>query len=813
MKNAVIGSLRVNLGIDSGQLNKGLQDATKQLDRVGKQMQSLGKSMAASLTAPLGRIGASILKTAATFEKEMANLSAVLRPTEVEFRLLAKRAEELNRTTKFTAAQAASGMEMLARNGLKTGQILGGAADATLHLAAAAGSELAPAADAITDIFVNFQGASENLKGVIDQVSGTLVSSKMDWEDYRLALGQAAGAAGPLGMSFEDMNAALAATAASFSSGVEAGTSLKGFLLKLAPSSKQSKENIKALGLEFWDAAGNMKPLAEIAQELQVKLGGLTKQSQTEVLGQLFGQRVIRTALRLMEEGAEGVERFKAAIATGDAEEMAAKRLDHLEGAVLMLKSAWEGLTIEIGKSGLMRWTRALVDALREMLLSLSQVSPQLLRFVTVFAGLTLVAGPLVIALGLVASALAAISLSITGVIAAFAAVSAAVALWGRDLEQIGRTFQVIHDDAKTWLVDKFGWVIDGATALIEKLLAAFRWLADKLGLTALAAALKSEFSATAQRLGHDLEMIKEIGSDAADYVDRAWRRAGASMQSVAEEARSTWSRMAEQMVLSFEPKFAIRLPILGDDTFDSAANSDAERLIKAMDRDAKSAREELMREGQQVFEATRKPAEALRIEFDRLNNLLREGAISFDTYTRAVADAQNEFSGLNQTAESVSESFGRSLEGMILDGKNWRDSLAGFMQDIARELIRTAALTPLMNALKGGITSGFSGGGFFSGLPGFANGGSFKVGGAGGIDSQLVAFRASPTETVSVSKPSQEGRGGVSVSVPITIDATGADAAELARVRGELTKLQTNLPGIVTQSIRKANNSNVKLG
>ena len=219
------------------------------------------------------------------------------------------------------------------------------------------------------------------------------------------------------------------------------------------------------------------------------------------------------------------------------------------------------------------------------------------------------------------------------------------------------------------------------------------------------------------------------------------------------------------------------------------------------------------MREGQQVFEATRKPAEALRIEFDRLNNLLREGAISFDTYTRAVADAQNEFSGLNQTAESVSESFGRSLEGMILDGKNWRDSLAGFMQDIARELIRTAALTPLMNALKGGITSGFSGGGFFSGLPGFANGGSFKVGGAGGIDSQLVAFRASPTETVSVSKPSQEGRGGVSVSVPITIDATGADAAELARVRGELTKLQTNLPGIVTQSIRKANNSNVKLG
>lgn len=809
MRNATIGSLRVNLGIDSAQFTKGLQDATKSLDRAGKQMQALGRSMAASLTAPLGLIGATILKTAADFEKEMSNLRAVLRPTEVEFRLLSKTAEELGRTTKFTAAEAASGMEMLARNGLKTSHILGGAADATLNLAAAAGSELAPAADAITDIFVNFQGAAQNMKGVIDQITGTLVSSKMGWEDYRLALGQAAGAAGPLGMSFEDMNAALAATAASFSSGVEAGTSLKGFLLKLAPSSKQSKENIRALGLEFWDAAGNMKPLAEIAQELQDKLGGLTKQSQTEILGQLFGQRVIRTALRLMEEGAEGVERFKAAIATGDAEQMAKDRLDNLAGAVVLLKSAWEGLSIAIGKSGLMQWARALVDSVTEIVRSMTQAHPALLRFITVFAGLTAVAGPLLIALGLVASALAAISLPITGVIAAFAAVSAAVALWGRDLEQIGRTigiiFQDIHDAAKEWLVSKFGWVIDGVTALVDRMIAAFRWLADKLGLTALAATLKSEFNATAQRLGNDFEMIKGMGVSASDTVADAWTRAGARMESVAQHAREGWSRMAEEMVLSFAPKYAIKPPILGDETFDSAANSDAERLIKAMDQKAKQAREEMLREGERVFEATRTPAEALRIEFDRLNMLLREGAISFDTYTRAVADAQNEFSGLNQTAENVSQSFGRSLEDMIIDGKNWRDSLAGFLQDIARELIRTAALTPLMNALKGGITSAFGGGGgLFSGLPGFANGGSFKVGGAGGIDSQLVAFRASPSETVSIDKPGQ-GRGGAP-SITVNIDASGADPAAIARLDNTVMGLKRDLPRIVVETVANSN-------
>lgn len=40
---------------------------------------------------------------------------------------------------------------------------------------------------------------------------------------------------------------------------------------------------------------------------------------------------------------------------------------------------------------------------------------------------------------------------------------------------------------------------------------------------------------------------------------------------------------------------------------------------------------------------------------------------------------------------------------------------------------------------------------------PGFAFGGDFTVGGAGGTDSQLVAFRATPGETVSVRTPTQE--------------------------------------------------------
>ncbi|PLU83526.1 hypothetical protein BMJ22_04060, partial [Sinorhizobium medicae] len=70
----------------------------------------------------------------------------------------------------------------------------------------------------------------------------------------------------------------------------------------------------------------------------------------------------------------------------------------------------------------------------------------------------------------------------------------------------------------------------------------------------------------------------------------------------------------------------------------------------------------------------------------------------------------------------------------------------------------------------------GGGGGGIFGligSLFGFANGGSFKVGGAGGADSQIVAFRASPNERVSVTKPGQETRHGapVAVQVGVTVD------------------------------------------
>ena len=72
----------------------------------------------------------------------------------------------------------------------------------------------------------------------------------------------------------------------------------------------------------------------------------------------------------------------------------------------------------------------------------------------------------------------------------------------------------------------------------------------------------------------------------------------------------------------------------------------------------------------------------------------------------------------------------------------------------------------------------------------GFRTGGSMTVGGSGGADSQLVAFRATPGEKVHVNTPAQAraleegGSGEVTVNSPISVAVVGTKEAALAAMR-----------------------------
>lgn len=119
-------------------------------------------------------------------------------------------------------------------------------------------------------------------------------------------------------------------------------------------------------------------------------------------------------------------------------------------------------------------------------------------------------------------------------------------------------------------------------------------------------------------------------------------------------------------------------------------------------------------------------------------------------------SDVNSALSDFESIGQSLGQSLGSAFAGLIDGSKEFKDVLKDLGKTIASTLANDS-LKMLMSGL--GLSSGASGGGFLGSLfssilPGFANGGSITPGGAGGIDSQVVAFRKSPTEQVDIYDP-----------------------------------------------------------
>lgn len=151
----------------------------------------------------------------------------------------------------------------------------------------------------------------------------------------------------------------------------------------------------------------------------------------------------------------------------------------------------------------------------------------------------------------------------------------------------------------------------------------------------------------------------------------------------------------------------------------------------------------------------------------------------------------QSKLDKTKDTARDLGLVFQSAFEDAIVAGNSFRDVLKGLLQDIIRLAIRKLFTEPLVEGIGGflkqlGAGSGEGIGGLLSsgfswlkGIIGFANGGSFTVGGQGGTDSQLVAFRATPGERVTVGHGNAGGGGGVMVVVNNHVAGASATASE----------------------------------
>lgn len=290
------------------------------------------------------------------FEKSLSGVAAVSGATTAEMETLRNKALQLGADTAFTSSEAASAMEELVKAGVPVAGVLGGAADATVALAAAGGVALPEAASIAANAMNQFKLSASDLPGIADQIAGAANASAIDVSDFGLSMSQAGAVANLVGLSFDDTALAITAMGNAGIKGSDAGTSLKTFLMNLEPSTAKASTRMKELGIitdeagnRFFDSAGNVKSMAEISDVLSEALRGQTKEQQLATLSALFGSDAIRAASVVADGGSAKFDKLAESIGKVGADEVAAKRLDNLDGDLQQLGGSIETLEIKSG--------------------------------------------------------------------------------------------------------------------------------------------------------------------------------------------------------------------------------------------------------------------------------------------------------------------------------------------------------------------------------------------------------------------------------------------------------------------------------
>lgn len=324
-----------------------LRTAAARLKSFGSATQNVGKSMiAAGLTAGAPIIGSAMLF--AGFDQGMQNVAAKSGATAEQMQALRAKAKELGATTSFSATEAAQGMEMLAQAGLNADQILGGIGP-MLKLAAAGALDLGTAADIATNIATPFGIAADEIGRVADVLAVTATSSNTDVISLGESFKMVAPLAAATGNSLEEMAAALGVMANQGMKGTMAGTGLADMMKTMVEPA--AIEQFKKLGVETQDAAGNLRPVRDLMRDLNTKTSGMTQGERIGILQNVYGLH-LKTGLALMDN-MELYDQLaaKTTNAGGASDRMAATMLDSVKGSFLILKSAVEGVAIEIGEA------------------------------------------------------------------------------------------------------------------------------------------------------------------------------------------------------------------------------------------------------------------------------------------------------------------------------------------------------------------------------------------------------------------------------------------------------------------------------
>lgn len=321
----------------SKRFNRNAQEDARKTDevysRMGKTITGVAGRLAGFAGAGLS-LGA-IITTTREYGQALSDLSAITGATGTQLKTLDEAAQEMGRSTEYSATQAVEALKLMASAKpelLQTADGLTAATKSALTLAQAAGSTLPDATRTLALSLNQFGAGAQEADRYINVLAAGAKFGASEIVDTAAAIKNGGVAAAQAGVGFETLNAAIQVLAEREIKGGEAGTALRNVILALEK--------------------GTDKTLKPSVVGLSGALDNLSKKNlSTAQAVKLFGVENINAASVLVDNRSKLDALTQSLTGTQTAHEQAAIRVNNLNGDIMGLTSAFEGLIIKVGQS------------------------------------------------------------------------------------------------------------------------------------------------------------------------------------------------------------------------------------------------------------------------------------------------------------------------------------------------------------------------------------------------------------------------------------------------------------------------------
>ena len=350
---------------------------------------SLGKTIAGVVSAgAILKLGKDAINTGMNFDSAMSQVAATMGLTQDEinstdgvFQKLRTTALDMGSSTKFSASEAAEGLNYLAMSGMDADTMMK-ALPITLQMAGASGIDLATTCDKLTNIMSSLGLASKdsatymnNMGTVTDVFALTSTKANTDVMGLYESISQVGATARVMQNPLSELSIATGILADNDIQASEAGTILRNLLLSLTAPTDSAKKAMDELGFSAFDTNGELRPMQDILQELNEKFSQMTTEEKMNIMNKIFNKTDLKGINALLGESGDRWDELEIAIdnCEGSAEQMYKTQNDNLKGSLTELSSAVEGLKIAISDK-LTPVIRPVVDAITEFAQEITKV-------------------------------------------------------------------------------------------------------------------------------------------------------------------------------------------------------------------------------------------------------------------------------------------------------------------------------------------------------------------------------------------------------------------------------------------------------